>query len=248
MSISGYFISLRMHTARFLLFGMLLLCWTSCSTTSPEEAAAAADSLGGPVPTDSESDTNTEAMAEDTVADFDFQQIHISISRFIASSDPAPKHDMHDDTLFISAEVGESIEGQFLSLTSDVFSDFRVEQRFETSVTVMREGPHCDLTSWKHAYSEWNVLKRNDSGAFVCATYTESERKKFPAVTAEELKQAVREGCSEDYIGLLSDNASPTEYPCGVGISRYFIRITGTHRETGERITKVLAIEAAMGC
>lgn len=234
--------------ARGLFLLTLLYCLASCSTTSPEEAAAAADSLGGPVPTAVESETTTETMPQDTVADFDFQDLHISISRFIASSDPSLKQPLQGDTLFIVAEVGESIEGQLLTLTSDVFVDLRVEMRFETSMTVMREGPHCDLTSWKHGYSDWKVLKEKRSGGFVCVDYVESETKKFPAVSSEEVKDAVREVCSEEYAQLLSDNAAPTEYPCGVSISRYFIRITGKNSDTEQRFTKVIVIEATMGC
>jgi hypothetical protein len=58
----------------------------------------------------------------------------------------------------------------------------------------------------------------------------------------------VREVCNEEYAQLLSDNAAPTEYPCGVGVSRYFIRITGKNSDTEQRFTKVIVIEAPMGC
>jgi len=42
----------------------------------------------------------------------------------------------------------------------------------------------------------------------------------------DELKQKVKEQCGEEWFKLLTKVKSPSEYPSGVGISRYFLKIT----------------------
>ncbi|MGE8290064.1 MAG: hypothetical protein ACN6ON_00230, partial [Sphingobacterium sp.] len=62
------------------------------------------------------------------------------------------------DTVEIEAEVGETIEGRPISIVSEQLSSLNIEQRYETSITIMNEGPHCDLIDWKHFNSDWKSL------------------------------------------------------------------------------------------
>jgi len=37
--------------------------------------------------------------------------------------------------------------------------EIKLYQSFENSITIINEGPHCDLVKWKHYNSEWKELK-----------------------------------------------------------------------------------------
>ena len=63
------------------------------------------------------------------------------------------------DTVYLYSELGETIEGQTISISTEQLINLTIEQRYETSVTIMGEGPHCDLIDWKHYDSEWKTLK-----------------------------------------------------------------------------------------
>lgn len=152
------------------------------------------------------------------------------------------------DTVEIDAEVGESIEGSYISILNDQISDLKVEQRYETSVTIMNEGPHCDLTDWKHFDSDWKSLKQNRNGLFFSEEYTDQDYRAFPSVSMDELRQKVKERCGEEWFKLLAKVKSPTEYPSAVSISRYFLRITCRRKDNGKELTKFIIIKTPMGC
>ncbi|HAK31782.1 MAG TPA: hypothetical protein DCO90_21680, partial [Sphingobacterium sp.] len=84
-----------------------------------------------------------------TTTSIKFNEFVVSIQG-MAIFDPERMDRLQRDTVEIEAEVGESIEGTYISILSDQVRDLKVEQRYETSVTIMNEGPHCDLTEWKH--------------------------------------------------------------------------------------------------
>jgi len=176
-----------------------------------------------------------------------FNDLVVSIQD-LAIFNPEKLDSVQRDTIEVEAEVGESIEGSSISILSDHISDLRVEQRYETSATIMNEGPHCDLTEWKHFNSGWKSLKQNANGQFSCAEYTDEERTIFPGVSMEELKQKVKEQCGEEWVKLLVKVNSPTEYPCAIGISRYFLRITGIRKDSGKKTTKLIVLKTPMGC
>ena len=46
--------------------------------------------------------------------------------------------------------VSVHFDGSPMQVTSPTLKNLKVEERIETSITVMNEGPHCDLTHWKH--------------------------------------------------------------------------------------------------
>ena len=64
----------------------------------------------------------------------------------------------------------------------------------------------------------------------------------------DELREAVKEHCSEEWAELLQNAKKPTEYPSAVSISRYFLRVTGKRKDNGQTVTKMIIIETPMGC
>ena len=112
----------------------------------------------------------------------------------------------------------------------------------------MNEGPHCDLTDWKHYYSDYKLLKTNSTGQFICDKYSEEEYEKFPKISIEDLKQKVKEQCGDEWLKLIEKVKIPTEYPSGVSISRYYLRVTGKRKDNGKTVRKLIFIETPMGC
>uniref|UniRef100_UPI004048DFDA hypothetical protein n=1 Tax=Algoriphagus sp. TaxID=1872435 RepID=UPI004048DFDA len=198
--------------------------------------------------TSSTSTFTNDAEDVDTITTIKFNELSISINRLIIYDEDKKIDQIQKDTVEIYAELGETIEGQLISISSDQLTGLTVEQRYETSVTIMNEGPHCDLTDWKHFYSDWNKLHANSKGQFTCDKYTEKEYEKFSKISIDDLKQKVKEQCGDEWLKLVEKVKTPTEYPSGVSISRYYLRVTGQRKDNGQTVTKLIVIETPMGC
>ena len=155
---------------------------------------------------------------------------------------------IYGDTVIILADLGETIEDQKISILTDSILDLKIEQSYETSVTISDEGPHCDLVNWKHYNSEWKQLALSQDGYYVCLKYTEKESEKFPKIQIEDLKDQVKSQCGEHYYKLVSQIKSPTDDPSLVLISRHFIRISGQIKGHSQRFSKLIIVENPMGC
>ena len=185
---------------------------------------------------------------EDTITNIKFSELSISINRLIVFDEDKKLNETQKDTVYLYSELGETIEGQTISISTEQLTNLTIEQRYETSVTIMGEGPHCDLIDWKHYDSEWKTLKTNKVGQFICDSYSEKDWEKFPKIQISELKAKVKEQCGQEWYNLISKVKSPTEYPSGVGVSRYFLRLTGQRKDNGQTVTKLIIFEVAMGC
>lgn len=187
-------------------------------------------------------------VLEDTTTDIKFSELSISINRLIVFDEDKKLNKTQKDTVNLYSELGETIEGQTVSISTTQLINLTIEQRFETSVTIMDEGPHCDLIDWKHFDSDWKQLKSNNVGQFICDSYSEKDCEKFPNIPISELRKGVKEHCGEKWLDFIKKIKSPTEYPSGVGVSRYFLRLTGQRKDNGQTVTKLIIFEVAMGC
>jgi hypothetical protein len=190
---------------------------------------------------------NAEELA-DSITQIKFSDFTLTINRLVVWDEKKALDKIQKDTVSLYVELGETIEGQSISIETNKWTDIKVEQRYETSVTIMNEGPHCDLTNWKHYYSEWRQLSKNDNGNFICNKYEERDWEKFPKIDINELKEQVKKQCGDTWFYLVKSVKTPTEYPSGVSISRYFLRIIGRDKNNGELITKIIILESPMGC
>lgn len=207
------------------------------------------DSTGLIVQSVSDSLTSeSELIDADTIAVIEFKEISIFINRLKIYDQDNIISSNETDSVLINAELGEKFEGQIISYKSDILSDIIIEQRYQTSVTIMKEGPHCDLTEWKHFYSNWKRLASTSNGQFIADSYSENEQKKFPSISINDLKKEVKNLCGEDWVQLLDSIKTPNDYPSGVSISRYYLKITGKHKDTNSIVTKIIVIENQMGC
>lgn len=108
--------------------------------------------------------------------------------------------------------------------------DIKIEERIETSLTINDEGPHMDLTEWKHHYTKWKKLKRiNDSNHWESGQFNSRELEKFPAFTVDEVKAHLRKQKIYDmdrWLKLTDACAPFQDHPCLILPSRVFLKIS----------------------
>lgn len=146
----------------------------------------------------------------------------------------------------VDIELGGTLEGSTIKVINSKITNLTIDMSFETSITIMNEGPHCDLINWKHYTSGWTKLEQTEADTFLAKSYSEQDLQKFPEVTLDEIIKAVEEQCS-GWSELARTIKSPNEYPSGVGVSRYFLRISGINN-VGKRVTRLLTFNVPMGC
>ncbi len=150
-----------------------------------------------------------------------------------------------NDTAKVYLELGETPEGKKIKIKQSKFKKIEIFQRHENSVTIMNEGPHCDLTEWKHYYSDWNKLNFDvKENTFVSDSYKHEDWEKFIEVDINELKKAVEKECGGYWPKHIKN---VNEYPSGVSMSRIFLKILLTDKNDSV-IEKIIEFEIPMGC
>jgi len=189
-----------------------------------------------------------ESNQNDSVCLISFEEFNIQIPNFHYESLPNTPTPIKADIFWITAELGEVFEDRILYINSDNVDDLVVEESYETSLTIMDEGPHCDLTEWEHFIDNWRPLHKNHLEEYPLYTYSDKESEKFPNVSAQQIQAAVKKHCGNEWADKIKNIKSPNEYPSGVSISRYYIRISGKRKDNGVSFQKTLVINSPMGC
>lgn len=155
--------------------------------------------------------------------------------------------DLSTNPVGVDLDLGESIEDQiiFLHTHPGESVEFRVEQQFETSVTIMDEGPHVDLVDWKHYTSAWEELKMIGRNEFLTSKISGSESSKFPHVTGKEISAAIKE--DEKWSQLARTCKSAQDYPCAVSVNKIRFRIAVRDGDQW-KIIKQVEFNVPMGC
>lgn len=157
---------------------------------------------------------------------------------------------VHKDTILIQLGLVSKISGQeYFLKPSTVIKTIQIYQNYETSLTIMDEGPHVDLTDWAHYVGDWEQLKIESNG-FKTLEYSTSEQEKFPKVTSEEIFEATKKHLAVDsnrWTELAKQCTGPNTYPCGVSISRINLKIVMTD-DKGTTAEKYVILEVPMGC
>lgn len=153
----------------------------------------------------------------------------------------------------VALDLGEALVGiDVVGFAADG-DDVRVEQRFETAMTIMNEGGHVDLVDWKHGATPWLTLTRDVGGRFRAAPRAEGPLP-FPPVKANDIVDAAKKaGADARYLELARSCASATSYPCDVGVSRIVLRVLRREKDQERnahewRTVRVVYLNAPMGC
>lgn len=146
-------------------------------------------------------------------------------------------------------DLSESIENQMIALNTypNDLREFKVEQQFETSMTISNEGPHMDLIDWKHYTSDWQEIKRIEGNKFLTSKISESDSIRFPKVTSKEIYKEVLKGGDRKWAEYARSCKSPNDYPCSVSVSRISFRIMA--KEYGQwNVIHRINFMIPMGC
>lgn len=153
-----------------------------------------------------------------------------------------------DDTLYLVQDLGAAVQGEWITVQTNLLTNIVVEQKFETSISLSFEGPHCDMIDWKHYTSPWKKLSKNATGDFRIDTISLKDSERFPKVNEKEFKDAIVKYCGKEALESFEGKVDIHTYPSWVGISRIFIRISGVEKNTQKSASKLLVILVPMGC
>lgn len=182
-------------------------------------------------------------------------RVHINFDEFkvtfedlhIISSGPM-KRSILLDSITYDVELGYSPEDKIISIKPSVnYKKIEVFQSYRTSITVMNEGPHCDLLDGQHYTSDWEVLKPISNNEFRSCSYSESDWSTFVDIDLAELKEQVLEHCGASYAGLVENIKSVNDGPAAVSISTIYFKIVITE-QNNDKIEKIIVLNIPMGC
>lgn len=150
----------------------------------------------------------------------------------------------------IELGLGESIDDQEVMLNFRGNDEYRMFQRYRTSMTISAEGPHLDLLNWRHFDSPWIQLKVLSLNRFRTLATNQMDDSKFPSTTNAEIVTEVRKQVGADWSTiseLAKDCDGPNDGACLVLISSIYLRIQ--KRVRAEWIdVGVVDIRVPMGC
>lgn len=166
-----------------------------------------------------------------------------------------PEYELTERTLAavakmsVDLDLGETIENQVIVLNPHPKDsrEFRVEQQFETSMAIGDEGPHFDLTDWKHYTSKWEEIQKLEENKFLTAGISESDSTRFPYVSTETIRKAVASRSDSRWLKLAGKCATPNSGPCYVSVSRISFRVSARENDGWKPIHRI-DFSMPMGC
>jgi hypothetical protein len=151
-------------------------------------------------------------------------------------------------TYFSELEAGENLSQATVMLHGKDRESYRVALQLETSLSVNAEGPHLDLTEWKHCTTKWHRLKIADNHKVLLPNFDEVNVDCFPEVTHDEINAAVFAKGGEEWVRILNGEGWPEGYsPVEVSLSTARIKIEKLINTQWQVVT-VINIAIAMGC
>ncbi|NND52651.1 MAG: hypothetical protein HKN54_09595, partial [Flavobacteriaceae bacterium] len=182
-------------------------------------------------------------------------RVHVNFDAFrttfddlhVISSEPM-KRTILEDSIAFDVELGYSPEDKIITIKPDInYKKIEVFQSYQTSISIMNEGPHCDLLDGQHYTSEWEPLQSITNNKFRSCSYSQSDWRKFDDVNLDDLKAQVLEHCGETYAKLIASIKSVNDGPAAVSISTIFFKIVITEANN-DKIEKIIVLNIPMGC
>ena len=158
-----------------------------------------------------------------------------------------PVQNKKDSILYLYPELGVWPAKHQFSLNLPKEYVIRVSQCIETAVTIMNEGPHCDLVNWKPFRSEAKILEAN-TGVYTIKDYSAEELQAYSKFSLDNLIEAARAECGDRWAELAKDCESPNEYPCAVAPSKFILKIEFKKRKWSKWQTREVHFMIPMGC
>ncbi len=152
-------------------------------------------------------------------------------------------------------DIELTYDQEVVEIITDRITDIELEVILESSITIMDEGPHCDLVNWHHGYTDWIQLDNNlqftieDDGkvSFDFNEYWKIELN-FPNVSMKEVRAYTETECGERWSTHIKDVESPDEYPCAISVSAFIFKIKGLDPLNEIEVEYLIRLENQMGC
>ena len=129
----------------------------------------------------------------------------------------------------VDLDLSVSIYGHEITLNfPDNSVQYRVQQRYRTSMSVSAEGPHLDLVDWRHFDSPWITLRSIGPKRFRMLADEEMDEEKFPPTTKSEIVNEVRRRMEREWpeiVELAKSCNGPNVGACLVGVNSMYLRI-----------------------
>lgn len=122
------------------------------------------------------------------------------------------------DSKEVFLELGDTVK----SIIVNDSGNYKIYLQTETSVTIMNEGPHQDLTDWKHGKSKLVELKKEKNEFLFIDLSKEID---FPKVSLDELVDEVRRLGGDSWAEVAKKCKTPQDYPCGVSPSKHIFKV-----------------------
>ena len=177
----------------------------------------------------------------------DYKNLNLKIKDIKTVDEFKVKSFFDSDTISVDVELGDTPEGKTLILKHKDYKRISIFQQFENSISISNEGPHCDLTEWKHYVSNWKPITQIDNSRFKTLSYTQEDWTKFVGISMDELKKEVQDYCGPEWVGHLNNAKSINEYPISVSTSRIFLKIMITDKDDNT-FEKLIVFNIPMGC
>ncbi len=156
----------------------------------------------------------------------------------------APLQKEIKDTL----DLGDSLSKGTLKLLNKNSKNYRATIQLETSMTVTAEGPHLDLTDWKHCTSQWHRIAEVKGGEYTLPDFNDIDVDCFPAVSDQELKAEVLRAGGEQWLSILEGEGWPEGYkPVEISLSTVRLKIE-ENTAAGWHVVTVINMSIPMGC
>jgi len=136
-----------------------------------------------------------------------------------------------------------------VAIRSESTNSFRVLLQLETSMTVMDEGAHLDLTDWKHCTTDWLEVAKLSGNKFALPDFRRINTDCFPDVSDTEIKEEVFAQGGERWARVL--DISYPDYPeyssTTVELSSVRLKVE-TLRNGKWSLVTVLDFNVPLGC
>jgi len=140
---------------------------------------------------------------------------------------------VYQDTCIIYLGLTSNIGGWYFTVDDTINSQSRVFEKEITSLVITDEGPHLDLTNWKHYESTWKEVETNGNTFFIDSLiYTDSLP--FPETTNTEIVNYLTEEQYEPlsrWVDLAKTCKSANTYPCQVMYSQLIVNIKRLNKD-----------------
>jgi len=158
-------------------------------------------------------------------------------------------NEIRKDTAYVLIEIGESPENKKIRILESQYEKVEILQQYKNGITVLNDMSYCELTKWKHYYSEWKKLPYSPkTKTFISHTYNHDDWNRFMEVDLDELRAAVQKECGNYWFEIAKDikRINDDEH-CMIGIRQIFFKIllTDNNHNVSERI---ICFDIPIGC